>query len=237
MSLVREALEKAEREAAARNAREKGLPSTLSAAGQPYRARRRSTVPGLFAALIVTVVTVAAIVWMASRPQAARPPAAELTTPAATASPSATTSPAPAASSVETPPRASLPAASAATDAKPPSAAISPSAAQEASARPSPPPAAAAPAPRQAASPAVQPRNAFPEPGAEEIARDLDLGNGASLHLGGIAWSEAAPLAYLDGRLLGVGESVAGFRIERIERHRVLLVSGQRRVWISLGTD
>ena len=40
VSLVSEALKKAEREAAAREAREKGLPQPLETPCQPYRARR-----------------------------------------------------------------------------------------------------------------------------------------------------------------------------------------------------
>ena len=55
MSLVSEALKKAEREAAARDARDKGQPAPFEAPLQPYRNRRRATGGGargwLFAAL------------------------------------------------------------------------------------------------------------------------------------------------------------------------------------------
>jgi hypothetical protein len=80
-----------------------------------------------------------------------------------------------------------------------------------------------------------------PEPGspsapreAESFVRDFDTGAGVTLHLGGIAWSAVTPLAYLDRRLVGVGEVVAGLRVDRIERDRVLLSSESRRVWITL---
>lgn len=64
--------------------------------------------------------------------------------------------------------------------------------------------------------------------------RELPLPGGATLRLGGIAWSEAAPLAYLNGRLVGVGESVEGFRVARIEREQVLLERQGRRIVLLL---
>jgi hypothetical protein len=61
------------------------------------------------------------------------------------------------------------------------------------------------------------------------------LEDGTELALGGVAWSESAPLAYLNGKLLGVGESAAGFRIVGIERERVRLAGpGGRELVIAL---
>lgn len=53
--------------------------------------------------------------------------------------------------------------------------------------------------------------------------REATLADGTRLHLGGIAYSEAAPLAYLNGRLVGVGEHVEDCRVARIGRGRVAL--------------
>ena len=52
--------------------------------------------------------------------------------------------------------------------------------------------------------------------------------------LGGIAWSETAPLAYLNGKLLRIGESATGARVERIERDRVVLAAPEGRIVITL---
>ena len=61
-----------------------------------------------------------------------------------------------------------------------------------------------------------------------------DLASGAEIRLGGIAWSETAPLAYLNGKLLRIGESATGARVERIERDRVVLAAPEGRIVITL---
>jgi hypothetical protein len=66
------------------------------------------------------------------------------------------------------------------------------------------------------------------------VVREAALADGTRIRLGGIAWSEAAPLAYLNGRLVGVGESVAGFRVARIERERVVLERAGERLTVAL---
>ena len=43
------------------------------------------------------------------------------------------------------------------------------------------------------------------------------------LELGGIAYSETAPFAYLNGRLLRVGETAAGYTLVAIERDHVIV--------------
>jgi hypothetical protein len=69
----------------------------------------------------------------------------------------------------------------------------------------------------------------------EVFAREAVLDAGATrIALGGIAWSEAAPLAYLNGKLRGVGESVAGLEIRAIERDRVVLAARDRTVVVTL---
>ncbi|KAB2951499.1 MAG: hypothetical protein F9K18_14500 [Thermoanaerobaculia bacterium] len=64
--------------------------------------------------------------------------------------------------------------------------------------------------------------------------RTATLDGGAEIRLGGIAWSSVAPLAYLNGQLLSVGESVSGWRVERIERERVVLAGDGGRIVIAL---
>lgn len=92
--------------------------------------------------------------------------------------------------------------------------------------RPSPAPSAsepraAEPAAKRPAEPAKHPAGRFT--GSGDYLRQVELEDGAKLELGGIVYSEAAPFAYLNGRLVGVGEFVEGFRIDRIERERVFL--------------
>jgi hypothetical protein len=53
--------------------------------------------------------------------------------------------------------------------------------------------------------------------------RGVEFADGTKLELGGIVYSETAPFAFLNGRLVGVGEFVLGRRIDRIDRDKVLL--------------
>lgn len=62
----------------------------------------------------------------------------------------------------------------------------------------------------------------------------VDFADGSKLELGGIVYSEASPFAYLNGRLVGVGEFVEGRRIDRIERDRVILSGDAGTVTIRL---
>lgn len=59
--------------------------------------------------------------------------------------------------------------------------------------------------------------------GPGDYLRRVDFPDGSKLELGGIVYSEASPFAYLNGRLVGVGEFVEGRRIDRIERDKVIL--------------
>lgn len=272
MSLVSEALKKAQREAAAREAREKGLPPPLhSPATQPFRAKRKRG-PGPAAALAIAALLVAAglgvLLWNRAGESVTTAPAGKEekapdkgnTAPgasAASAQPGAGLSPtttAPAAEGTAPPaaaasngamaPPAALPAPAGstpvpvstpdrtATAAAP--AAPSMEAFQSASAT-----AAAAPSPaaRRAeapVTPAVPPPAAAAEGGAASFVREATLADGTRIHLGGIAYSDAAPLAYLNGRLLGVGEHVESCRVARIERGQVRLDCGGRTTILTL---
>ncbi len=243
MSLVSEALKKAEREAAARDARDKGQPAPFEAPLQPYRSprTRRALHPAL-AALAggALIVALAAVWWAGARHVEARPALPEgPPRPAAAALPGATS--ASPAAELENRPAPPLPGAAA-----PPAAqfqtAQSPAepVTREAVAAlqpPAPLPRATAPPPGESSPAPARPQAAAAVPGATvatapTAARSFgpgdyllraDLPDGSRLELGGIVYSETSPFAFLNGRLVGVGEFVEGRRIDRIERDRVLL--------------
>ena len=200
MSLVREALAKAERDSAARAAREHGLPAALADSASPFRARHRRRWPwaaGLAAAALAGAA--AAALLLDRRPATAARSSA--------------------------PQRATAPAAPSATVLS------SPDPAPKAVAAPRPPaPDTAAPESSAAAPPVTAPAPGRPT----RFVRELPLGGGRAVLLGGIAWSEHAPLAYLNGRLVGVGEHVEGLRVKRIGRDLVVLEDGGREVVVAL---
>ena len=243
MSLVSEALKKAEREAAALDARGKGQPAPFEAPLQPYRSRHaaHSRLPRW--ALFVGACLLAALGlgwWSSARkapvkgvaPVSAVGLAVPTPTRAAPENPAAALEPpkpgpstvgdghAPAAPGIA--PRQELappsdsespvlkpagpPLPKAAPNTSPPSPSIS----EPQIPRPAPSPAPSAPA-----------REPSRAPG--DYLRRADFPDGSSLELGGIVYSEAAPFAYINGRLVGVGEFVLGRRIDRIERDRVIL--------------
>ena len=232
MSLVHDALEKAKREASVKNAKGLGLPDARIGAGQPFRAVRRLS-PVAIAAL-AAVATLAAVsgIWLFTRaaPHAGRLPvsAAPAPTEAAPARPLPPPPVAPAKANDPTPPPAAL-APSVRTAAPPalPLEVVSPS------------PLASTPAP--ASTPAKGADASRTSSAASSAAastpsfvRRVTLDDGTVVRLGGIAWSEEAPLAYLNGKLYGKGESVAGLLVERIERERVLLRGARGPVFLTL---
>jgi len=255
MSLVSEALKKAQREAAAR---EKGLPAPLqSATTQPFRARRRRA-PGaaiaLAAALLAAALGGGLYWWSAREPAAARqarpekapekerpdaespvvgPEAFSTAAPAtATAQPIA---PSPAALLTTQPPSVPETAPSDAATATPRSATAATPTPPYQEAFSAPAPAAAAPtSPPPAPARAVAPPAAARGAASATFVREATLADGSTVRLGGIAYSDAAPLAYLNGKLVGVGERVEGCRVERIERARVALDCAGARILLAL---
>ena len=246
MSLVSDALKKAERDAARREAHEKGLPEPLLAPGQPFRARRRAPSAALVLPLVAAALAIAALAWFALGRRASPPavgaaaPAAIEETPVTGAAAEAPAGPAgvvtpesPSGSVAAGPEGGSGPARGTAPTPEPPAAAQSP---HEANRRPEPAPPSLeplAPSATTAAQPA--PAAAPAAVSAERVfVRTAVLADGSEIRLGGIAWAATAPLAYLNGRLLGVGEFAGAWRVERIERERVVLAGDAGRLVLNL---
>jgi hypothetical protein len=98
------------------------------------------------------------------------------------------------------------------------------------------------PSAREPAAPSAVPATAAARPAAEaprqtEYVRRVDFPGGGKLELGGIAYSEAAPFAYLNGKLLKVGEGTAGYTLVRIERDRVVVRGAEGDLTIRLRPD
>jgi len=233
MSLVSEALKKAQREAARREGRDKGLPEPLVAGAQPWRARRGSRVPILVVLAAALLAVAVGFLYFASRSGVEKPRDERHPERGPAKTTEAAVGPAPPAQSAALPP--AVPAAAPVEVASPAleptsDSAIGSHATAAAPSRPpsefpeaSPPPAAVAEAPIVPSAP------------RESIfVRTARLASGAEVRLGGIAWSETAPLAYLNGKLLRVGESATGARVERIERDRVVLAAPEGRIVITL---
>ena len=268
MSLVSEALKKAQRDAALRDARAKGLPEPLVTGAQPFRARRGSLWPLWALAGALALVLVLAIFLFLGRPEipvsssdrdasTSAAPAAPTTdksspreAPASRAAPETSAAAAPSATEKNSPTGEPVPAAAAEAVAAESGTAAAPGAlrpAQPTSAAPASPSAGPASGPTPPSMEASGRTTAAPSPGSPPAApppgqsspttsfvRTAKLADGVEIRLGGIAWSEVTPLAYLNGRLLGVGESVGAWRVARIERDRVRLERGGEQVTVSL---
>lgn len=232
MSLVSEALKKAQREAARREGRDKGLPEPLVAGAQPWRARRGNRASLAIALAVGAILVVGGALYIVSdsEPQRRRDERRpEKRTATAVATETARAPDVPVAAAEPSPP-----APSPVESEKP---ATAPPAGPNVE-RPGPvaAPTAIAPALTGRASTPARAEIPPPAPPAREttFVRSARLASGSEVRLGGIAWSETAPLAYLNGKLLGVGESTSGARVERITRDRVVLAAPEGRIVITL---
>ncbi|MES1244692.1 MAG: hypothetical protein ABUT39_24000 [Acidobacteriota bacterium] len=94
-----------------------------------------------------------------------------------------------------------------------------------------PPPALdATPAPM----PAPEPAAPAPAPEIRTYVREVPLPDGGSLRLNGIAFSSDRPVALIDDRVLGVGESYRGFLVADIQAGQVELQGNGMTVRVSL---
>jgi hypothetical protein len=69
---------------------------------------------------------------------------------------------------------------------------------------------------------------------SESYVRHADLKDNISIELGGIAWSESGPYALLNGRVVGIGESVSGLIVRQIEPLEVVLEGQGRTISLRL---
>jgi hypothetical protein len=230
VSLVSDALKKARQEAARQDAAQRGLPYAVGAVEKP---KSPALLVGVIAGSLAGVVLLGVIAYVAGwiGPAKSEQPllavAEESLEPAAVPAPS---EPAPA----PQPAPAQSPAIAEATPRPEPFRSPAPAApAPVASAAPTAPATVTEPPP-VAAEPAPQPA---PEVEAAEPKRYVGfvpLPDGGAVTLNGIAYSEQNPIAVLDGRVVGPGESVQGFVVVAIERRQVKLEGHGQVVYLAL---
>ncbi len=232
MSLIGEALKRARLEAARREGEERGTAHSSVPAYLPARRRSRA---GVLAATVVAALVGAGAVYWLLRPSStpavsARPPfpgkeetpAASDLIPGAVTSPSAAapSSTAVSAQASSAPPAAPSPESVTAAPPAPAAAPVSPPAAR----------ASLSPAPASAAAPLAA--DAIP-PGARVFVSVAQLGP-TRLELDGIVASPTDPVAMINRRLLGVGEGLDGWVVEKIEAKQVTLRGGRETIVLRL---
>lgn len=236
MSLVREALRKAEREAARRRMAELGLQEPMGYGVQPFRKKGarfgRWALGALAAAGLGLALLGGYLFWKSEKTASLSLNTGSAFEPLARSTPTPTLSP---------PPAGSPPASSKFQSTgnlhpqpTPPSLPKVAGVRNAVSASPETPPSSSAEAQTRT--------EARPEPASSgqsasssaTYLKEAVLPHGEVLRLGGIAWSEAAPLAYLNGRLLAKGEEVLGWTIVDIQREEVELARGAERIRLKL---
>lgn len=228
MSLVSDALKKARQEAARQDAAQRGLPYAVGAAEKP---RSSSLLVGVIAGSVTGVVLLGVIAYLAGwlgpgrseKPvveaavtQESPEPAAVPETSVPEPSPTPTTSPVVVAEATPPPPPPSSPAPSA----SPPVVTTPPPAEPTLTVEPTP-----------VVAPETTPGPTAAEP--KRYVGSVPLPGGA-VTLNGIAYSEQNPIAVLDGRVVGPGESVQGFTVVAIERKQVKLEGHGQVVYLAL---
>lgn len=218
MSLIDEALKRAQEAARKEGASSEKRPWTPAPLPDAGLARRRRVVRALLwsvsiaAALVVAVVGVRAV-WNAAgpapRPAAATAPAPTVPAPEPTLAETVVTTPiAPPAAAVARAPR--------------PTRIAMPEGVSFAE---TPTSQTATTAPPRAPKPAADGRN---------FVGTAQLPDGVRIELGGIVWSEEEPRALLNDRIVGTGAYVEGFTVSKIEEGRVVLEKGGTTISISL---
>jgi hypothetical protein len=206
VSLVHEALERAREEAARREALARGESTTPRPAPPQYRFVPSRWLAAAAAALVIGLAGFALAI-LVRRPPGPAPTGGTLDSSPVPASPS----PSPAA-----PPVAATTAIGEPTP-SPPASSAAPTAGVASGQAPTAP---AAP-PRADRRPAARPAAAL---GREVVALELQ----------GIVWSSERPTAVINGIVLGLGETVAGFTLLRVEPRGVVLGDGEREIELRL---
>ncbi len=241
MSLISDALKKARQEAARQDSLRPGFPYAVGPADLP---ERRNTLIPIFAGLgagCLLAAVIFGIVYLGGWGPFARktdPGVQVAAAPAATPAAPIPTEPAPAQPVVEekrepvrplpAPTPTPAPPAPVKTPAAPP-VAETPAVRVE----PSPAPAPPIEEPRPAAPPVTLPAipTPIPEPAAnagaledgKSYVSEVPVPGGGVVRLNGIAYSPEHPIAVLDGRVVGPGETVQGFTVVEIQAGHVKL--------------
>jgi hypothetical protein len=252
MSLISDALKKARQEAARQDSLRQGVPYAMGAVEAPARSPLITLLAGLGVGCVLAAAFFALAFFtgwgpfhkgappapearMAAAPTPAVPPPAPIAAPTPTViatdpavpAPQATppVRPAPVARTPETPaPPAPRPTPTAAAPSPLPVEPAPDPTPNTATVPPATLPEAPAPQPAPPAVPAAAP--AAPAGGLEEgkvYTGEVPIPGGGQVKLNGIAYSQDHPVAVLDGRVMGPGESVGGFTIVAIESGRVKL--------------
>ncbi|HTG32387.1 MAG TPA: hypothetical protein VLB76_05610 [Thermoanaerobaculia bacterium] len=258
MSLISDALKRARQEAARQDSLRQGVPYAMGVADPPVRRTPWiSLLAGLGAGCILAAAVFALAFfagWGPSRKPAVETRTAEIPAAAAPQSPSAApvaapvvepaalpiappqekTAPAPPPKPVPEPPRVIE-------ERRPtPQIEVTPPVVR----RPPPETVPAAPAPAPAPTTEVERPAPAPVPAApaensgslvegQVYTGEVPVPGGGSLKLNGIVFSQDHPIAVLDGRVMGPGESVQGFTVVAIESGRVKLQGHGTTVYLS----
>ncbi len=240
MSLVREALRKAEREAAAKRRRDLGLPEAGGVSLQPFR--RRSGAPwfwlsGAGALALLGLGLVTGLLWQKGEASPAFRSSSSELAPQHSSTPEA---PHPRSDSLSetSEPRSLEGSVTKGSIVRDRLKLTSPGSVAPEVLKPQPSSEQSASLTR-AGGDASQPAAASTsESGAAATVptylREVVVPTGELLRLGGIAWSESAPLAYLNGRLLARGEQVEGWTVVTIRREEVELARESQRLRLTL---
>ncbi len=249
MSLIDEALKRARHEASRQEAVKRDAARHDGPRPIPklYAERRASRAPvwaGIATGAAVALLGVIAwLLW-------GRPPVAPPIAPVVVAEiPAAPSAPVPTAAVPLSPPAATLPpkvsapaprvadpkpapvAAPATPTAVPPAATVAPTPSRELPDKPSVPPTA----PVKSSVPRSPSAGAVSTAATQTYVREVALpGGGPHFRLGGIAYSEEAPIALINGAALGRGEVVEGYVVRRIDAAEVELEGPAGRVVLRL---
>ena len=203
MSLIDEALKRAELEAARRDGLRGGAYPWV-----PEHSTKQRRAWGVVAAVVITAgIVVGGVVWMSRRPAPVQSPKSRVQS-------------SPRSEELQTvvvaPPPLGFPSRVVASDGK----TVSPKVDVESK---RPPPKPPADAPRGRTAPEAEPRPAPVAMDTKTYVGEVTAPDGAKIELGGIVYSETNPVALINGKVLGPGAMVEEFTIVSIQPDRVEL--------------
>lgn len=238
MSLIDEALRRARQEAARQDAARRDEQYRQVPVLPPMASRRRSRSvnPVLIGAIVAACVVAGIVIGMLlgrgreeDTPLAATAPAAP-----PVESPLPVETPRPAIVVEETPEPTPTPVPETPAPVPTPAPTPAPREVPIAEAEPVTPPPALDVIPTPTLTPAPEPVPETPEPEIRTYVREVPLPGGGTLRLNGIAFSSTKPVALIDDRVLGKGESYQGFLVTDIQAGVVELQGNGMTVRVSL---